>query len=36
MPDSQHSLSGVDFGVIAGDRLQAITGFLDFAPKPAG
>jgi SnoaL-like protein len=27
---------GVDFGVIAGDRLQAITGFLDFAPKPAG
>jgi len=27
---------GVDFGVIAGDRLQAITGFLDFAPKQAG
>jgi hypothetical protein len=27
---------GVDFGVIVGDRLQAITGFLDFAPKPAG
>jgi len=26
---------GVDFGVIAGDRLQAITGFLDFAPKQA-
>jgi len=26
---------GVDFGVIDGDRLQAITGFLDFAPKPA-
>jgi len=24
---------GVDFGVIAGDRLQAITGFFDFAPK---
>jgi len=27
---------GVDFGVITGGRLQAITGFLDFAPKPAG
>jgi SnoaL-like domain len=27
---------GVDFGVIVGDRLQRITGFLDFAPKPAG
>src|SRR5215470_15597273 len=27
---------GVDFGVIVGDRLQTITGFLDFAPKPAG
>jgi hypothetical protein len=27
---------GVDFGVIAGDRLQTITGFLDFAPKQAG
>jgi hypothetical protein len=27
---------GVDFGVIAGDRLQTITGFLDFAPKPEG
>jgi len=27
---------GVDFGVIVGDRLQVITGFLDFAPKPAG
>lgn len=26
---------GVDFGVIVGDRLQAITGFLDFAPKQA-
>jgi hypothetical protein len=23
---------GVDFGVLAGDRLHAITGFLDFAP----
>jgi hypothetical protein len=23
---------GVDFGVIAGDCLHAITGFLDFAP----
>jgi hypothetical protein len=27
---------GVDFGVVVGDRLQTITGFLDFAPKPAG
>jgi hypothetical protein len=27
---------GVDFGVIVGDHLQAVTGFLDFAPKPAG
>ena len=27
---------GVDFGVIVGDRLQTITGFLDFAPKSAG
>ena len=27
---------GVDFGVIVGDRLQTITGFLDFAPKQAG
>ena len=27
---------GVDFGLITGGRLQAITGFLDFAPKPAG
>jgi hypothetical protein len=27
---------GVDFGVLSGDRLQAITGFLDFAPAPAG
>ena len=27
---------GVNFGVIVGHRLQAITGFLDFAPKPAG
>jgi hypothetical protein len=26
---------GIDFGVIVGDRLQAITGFLDFAPKQA-
>jgi hypothetical protein len=25
---------GVDFGVIAGERLHAITGFLDFAPAP--
>ena len=27
---------GVDFGVIADDRLQTITGFLDFAPGAAG
>ena len=27
---------GIDFGIIVGGRLQAITGFLDFAPKPAG
>lgn len=27
---------GVDFGVIADGRLQSITGFLDFAPQPAG
>ncbi len=27
---------GVDFGVIVGDRLQAVTGFLDFVPKPTG
>jgi hypothetical protein len=27
---------GVDFGVVVDDRLQAVTGFLDFAPKPAG
>ena len=26
---------GVDFSGITGGRLQAITGFLDFAPKPA-
>jgi hypothetical protein len=26
---------GVDFGVIVGGRLQVITGFLDYAPKPA-
>ncbi len=23
---------GVDFGVVAGDRLQSITGFIDQAP----
>jgi hypothetical protein len=27
--------SGVDFGLIAEQRLRAITGFLDFAPQPA-
>jgi hypothetical protein len=26
---------GVDFGVISGDRLQSITGFIDFALKQA-
>lgn len=26
---------GVDVGVVAGDRLRAITGFLDFAPVAA-
>jgi hypothetical protein len=27
---------GVDFGVTSGELLQAITGFIDFAPKQAG
>ena len=36
-PEGAAALAGgVDFGVIAGDRLQTITGFLDFAPAPAG
>jgi hypothetical protein len=36
-PDGGAALAGgVDFGVIEDGRLQAITGFLDFAPKPAG
>ncbi|MES2462621.1 MAG: nuclear transport factor 2 family protein [Armatimonadota bacterium] len=26
---------GVDFGVVAGERLQSVTGFLDFAPTGA-
>jgi hypothetical protein len=35
-PESGAPLAGgVDFGVIVGDRLQTITGFLDFAPKKA-
>jgi hypothetical protein len=35
-PDGGTALAGgIDFGIIVGDRLQAITGFLDFAPKPA-
>ncbi|MBO0723977.1 MAG: nuclear transport factor 2 family protein [Blastocatellia bacterium] len=35
-PEGAPALAGgVDFGMIAGDRLQAITGFLDFAPKQA-
>lgn len=34
-PDGGAALAGgVDFGVIEEGRLQAITGFLDFAPKP--
>jgi SnoaL-like domain len=28
-------VSGIDFGTVAGDRLQAITGFLDQAPAAA-
>jgi SnoaL-like domain len=36
-PEGSPALAGgVDFGVVVGDRLQTITGFLDFAPKPAG
>ncbi|HEY7179883.1 MAG TPA: nuclear transport factor 2 family protein [Blastocatellia bacterium] len=36
-PEGAPALAGgVDFGVIAADRLQAITGFIDFAPKQAG
>lgn len=27
---------GVDFGVIAGDRLASVTGFLEFAPSATG
>ena len=27
---------GVDFGVVIDNQLQAITGFIDFAPNPAG
>ncbi len=35
-PEGGQALAGgVDFGLIVGDRLQAITGFLDFAPQPA-
>jgi len=36
-PEGAPALAGgVDFGVIAGGRLQAITGFIDFTPKQAG
>ena len=28
-------VGGVDFCVVAGERLQSITGFLDFAPQPS-
>ena len=32
-PEGSEALAGgIDFGVLAGDRLQSITGFLDFAP----
>lgn len=35
-PEGGEALAGgVDFGVLAGDRLQSITGFLDFAPGAA-
>ncbi|MCI0441573.1 MAG: nuclear transport factor 2 family protein [Chloroflexi bacterium] len=27
---------GIDFGVVVDGRLETVTGFLDFAPKPAG
>jgi SnoaL-like domain len=36
-PESGPAMAGgVDFGVVVDGRLQAITGFLDFAPAPAG
>ena len=36
-PDDGPALAGgVDFGVVAGGRLQSITGFLDFAPGANG
>jgi hypothetical protein len=35
-PEAGPALAGGgDFAVIVGDRLQAVTGFLDFAPKQA-
>ena len=27
---------GIDFATVAGGRLAAVTGFLDFAPRPSG
>jgi hypothetical protein len=36
-PDGDGALAGgLDVGVIADGRLRSITGFLDFAPSPAG
>jgi hypothetical protein len=36
-PESGPAMAGgIDFGVIVDGRLQSITGFLDFAPTPAG
>ncbi len=36
-PDGGPALAGgLDIGELAGDRLRSITGFLDFAPAPAG
>jgi hypothetical protein len=35
-PEGGEALAGgVDFGLLAGDRLQSITGFLEFAPGAA-
>jgi hypothetical protein len=36
-PDEGAPLAGgLDVGVVAGERLRSITGFLDFAPTSAG
>lgn len=35
-PEGGEALAGgVDFGIITGERLKSITGFLDFAPQAA-